>query len=111
VALWRKESGPVCPNVSLEHLNKAILRVSGVRLAHDAKRHGYGTHRQMVVKNAAIVADEMGNSDRVCRRHYLNAFCTEQEAADRFNITPEKPINIINLDEAPPTGTAVAATI
>jgi len=51
----------------------------------------------MVVRNAAAVAEEMGNSVRVCRRHYLNAFCTEQEAADWFNIAPEMPANIVTL--------------
>ena len=39
--LWRKQSGLVCPDVSLEHINAAIRRACGVRLRHDAMRHGY----------------------------------------------------------------------
>jgi integrase len=45
LAQCRKESGLVCPDVSLEHINAAILRISGIQLEHDAMRHGYGTRR------------------------------------------------------------------
>ena len=78
----RKEAGVVCGKVRLGGVNAAILAISGVRLRHDAMRHGYGTHRQMILKNVAQVANEMGNSVEICRRHYLNAFCTEREAEE-----------------------------
>ncbi|HEV7927523.1 MAG TPA: hypothetical protein VGR14_19385, partial [Verrucomicrobiae bacterium] len=94
----RKESGLVCPKVSLVHINPAILRVSGVKLPHDGMRHAYGTHRQLIVKNVAMVSEEMGNSIAIARRHYLNAFCTEQEARDWFNILPPGENNIIALN-------------
>jgi uncharacterized damage-inducible protein DinB len=60
-----------------------------VRLDHDGLRHGYGTHRQRIISNVGSVAEEMGHSVAICRRHYLNAFCTEEEAAEWFNIQPE----------------------
>jgi hypothetical protein len=52
------------------------------------------------VKNVGAVASEMGNSPHICRRHYLNAFCTEQEALDWFSIVPECPSNVIDLPHA-----------
>lgn len=100
LALWRKDGGLVCPDVSLEHVNTAIRRVSGVRLSHDAMRHGYGTHRQRVIKNLGQVAEEMGNSFAICRRHYVNAFCTEAEANEWFSVVPANPGNIIALADA-----------
>ena len=100
LAQWRESDGLVCPGTSLVHVNPAIQRVSGVKLSHDAMRHGYGTHRHAILKNVGAVASEMGNSPQICRRHYLNAFCTEQEAKDWFGIMPERPGNIIGLPEA-----------
>lgn len=99
LAPWRQDSGLVCPDVNLEHINTAIRRVSGVRLSHDAMRHGYGTHRQRVIKNLGAVAEEMGNSFAICRRHYVNAFCTEDEANEWFSILPEHHGKILKLPD------------
>jgi hypothetical protein len=95
LALWRKDSGFICPDVSLEHVNVALRRVSGVRLSHDSMRHGFGSHRQLVVKNIGAVAEEMGNSIAICRRHYVNAFCTEAEATEWSSLGPQQDENII----------------
>ena len=97
LALWRKDNGLVCPEISLVHVNPAILRASGVRLGHDALRPGYGTHRQQIIQNVGTVAEEMGHSMVVCRRHYLNAFCTNEEAVEWFKIAPadDGPTSVI----------------
>jgi hypothetical protein len=36
----------------------------------DILRHSYGTHRIAIVRNAHQVAEEMGNSVQIVRRHY-----------------------------------------
>jgi integrase len=100
LAQWRQEAGLVCFNINPKHVNVAIFRASGVRLTHDGMRHGYGTHRQMILKNVAQVANEMGNSVQVCRRHYLNAFCTEKEAVEWFTVIPSIPPNIAGLQQS-----------
>lgn len=110
LAQWRKSDGFVCPPTSLPHVNAAIRRASGVRLSHDGLRHGYGTHRHQIIKNIAAVAGEMGNSARICERHYVNAFCTEQEAEKWFAIMPETPTNVISLKDAPAQKAELAAT-
>jgi integrase len=97
LARWRKSEGPVCPPIDPSHFNRAIRHFSGVCLSHDSLRHSYGTHRQQIVKNVGAVADEMGNSPQICRRHYLNAFCTEDEAREWFGLMPATVSNIINL--------------
>lgn len=107
LGLWRKDSGLVCPDVSLEHVNTAIRRHSGVRLSHDAMRHGYGTHRQRVVNNVGQVAEEMGHSMAICRRHYLNAFCTDAEATAWFSLVPQKPATVIELSNSLPEATGL----
>lgn len=99
LALWRKPSGFVCADVNLEHINIAIRRACGVRLSHDAMRHGYGTHRQRIVNSVGCVAEEMGHSMAICRRHYLNAFITEPEAKEWFSLIPANEANIITLAE------------
>ena len=104
LALWRMNAGPICPGIGLSHINAAIRHFSGVRLAHDALRHSFGTYRQKLVKNVAQVAEEMGNSAQICHRHYLNSFCTEEEAKAWFSIMPTGPANVIampNAAEAP----------
>ena len=63
-------------------------------------RHGYGTHRQRIVLNLGAVAEEMGNSVVICRRHYVNAFCGDAEANEWFSIVPENPANVISLSDA-----------
>ena len=100
LAGWRKKEGLVCPGIDLPHFNVVVRSISGVRLSHDGMRHGFGSHRQQIVKNVGMVADEMGHSMEICRRHYLNAFCTEEEAKEWFSLTPDTVSNIINLPSA-----------
>jgi integrase len=101
--LWlapcRKPDGPVCPGTDLTHFNRTIRCLSGVQLSHDAMRHGYGSHRQRVVNNVSQVAEEMGHSVQVARRHYLNPFCTPEEAKEWFGIGPQQDSNIIALPQ------------
>jgi integrase len=97
LTLWRKPEGPICPKIDLAHVNQRIAEFSRVVLCHDSFRHSYGTYRQKIVKNVGLVSDEMGNAPAICRRHYLNAFCTEEEAMEWFSITPAGTSNIIPM--------------
>ncbi|MCX6922584.1 MAG: site-specific integrase [Verrucomicrobia bacterium] len=108
LAQWRKKEGLVCPGIDLPHFNVVVRSISGVCLSHDGMRHGYGTHRQQIVKNVGMVADEMGHSMEICRRHYLNAFCAEEEAKEWFSVVPPTVPNIINLPSAAAEPSVVA---
>ena len=99
LAPWRQKEGLICPGVDLSHLNAAIRHFSGIRLPHDGMRHAYGTRRNRVVKSVPAVSDEMGNSVHICRRHYLNAFCTDAEAQEWFSLMPPGEANIIPMPE------------
>jgi len=107
-AQWRAApEDKVCPgfgDTELRHLNAMIRRATGVTLSHDGMRHGYATHRRVVIKNIAMLSDELGNTEEVCRRHYANAFCTEAEATEWFNFAPRVPENVLPIE-----GTATGA--
>ena len=53
-------------------------------------RHSFGTYRLAVTKNAAAVAEEMGNSPAVVRTHYQNVASPEQAAA-WWQVLPAAP--------------------
>lgn len=52
-------------------------------------RHSFGSYRLAQIKNAAQVAEEMGNSPQVVRTHYQNLVRPEA-VTDYWNITPER---------------------
>lgn len=52
-------------------------------------RHSYGSYRLAQIKNAAQVAEEMGNSPQVVRTHYQNLVRPEV-VADYWQITPDR---------------------
>jgi integrase len=62
----------VCPQgVRIDNLAKRLRR-RGVVWVKNGLRHSYGSYRCAVVKSAAQVALEMGNSEGIVRSNYLN---------------------------------------
>jgi integrase len=69
----------VCPQgLRIDNLAKRVKR-SGVKWVKNGLRHSYGSYRCAVVKSAAQVALEMGNSEGIVRSNYLDY--TERKAA------------------------------
>jgi hypothetical protein len=62
----------------------------------DILRHSYGTHRMAVVRNAHQVAEEMGNSVPIVRRHY-DAVLESSKAALWWQIQPTTPRNVLRI--------------
>jgi integrase len=58
-------------NVYRKHL-KAAANAAGISWEENLLRHSFGSYRLAVVKNAAAVAEEMGNSANIVRTHYTN---------------------------------------
>jgi integrase len=54
---------------------------AGITWEENLLRHSFGTYRLSVTKNAATVAEEMGNSPSVVRTHYQNITSPAQAAA------------------------------
>jgi integrase len=66
-----------------------LTAASGVAWIDDGLRHSYGTFRQAVIKNIGEVSEEMGNTIRICRKHYVNPMVTKAEGEAWFAIKPE----------------------
>jgi integrase len=72
----------VCPQgVRIDNLAKRVKR-KGVTWVKNGLRHSYGSYRCAVVKSAAQVALEMGNSEAIVRSNYLDY--TERSAATKW---------------------------
>lgn len=54
----------------------------------DALRHSYGSFRNAVLRNLPQVAEEMGTSETMLRRHYHNPR-TSEEGAEWFALRPD----------------------
>lgn len=67
-------SGPVFPGRKLVNGYRRAARRAGLRWKHNGLRHGYGSFRAALTRNVAQVADEMGNSPAVVRRHYRTPY-------------------------------------
>jgi integrase len=72
----------VCPQgLRIDNLAKRVKR-GGVKWVKNGLRHSYGSYRCAVVKSAAQVALEMGNSEAIVRSNYLDY--TERAEATKW---------------------------
>jgi integrase len=72
----------VCPQgLRIDNLAKRVKR-GGVKWVKNGLRHSYGSYRCAVVKSAAQVALEMGNSESIVRSNYLDY--TERAEATKW---------------------------
>lgn len=96
---YAQESGPVAPTIW--HYNQLFM---AARKAAKLKRgwsgnelrHGYASARLAVTRNAALVAEEMGNSVAIVRSHYAEVL-TPEEGTEYFAMSPKAPDNIVNI--------------
>jgi integrase len=77
----------ISPDVYRRHL-EAAAAAAGIDWHANVLRHSYGTYRLAVTKNAAQVAEEMGNSPAMIRAHYQNT-CSPEAAREWFTIAPD----------------------
>lgn len=87
------QTGPVCLLNPSEEGETARLgkEVFGDGWPQDALRHSYGSFRNAVLRNLPQVAEEMGTSEAMLRRHYHNPKTTE-EGEEWFALRPNVPI-------------------
>ncbi|CAN5417964.1 hypothetical protein BH09VER1_BH09VER1_29280 [soil metagenome] len=96
----RKKTGRVLSGVSDEfaqatQFRKAVARICDdegkprISIVHNGLRHSFITYRTAVLKNAAEVALEAGNSTRMIFEHYRE-LATADEAKAWFAVHPQK---------------------
>jgi site-specific recombinase XerC len=95
----RKRQGRILPNHNtfthrFVDWREANHDMTFWRGKQDVLRHSYGTHRMATIRNAHEVAEEMGNSVAIIRRHY-DAVLEPSKAVEWWAIKPTKPENVV----------------
>lgn len=80
-------SGPVIAN-RIDHNIVALRNRLGIKWPDNGLRHSFGSYRLALTQNAAQLAEEMGNSVQMIRRHYAEAVFPD-EAQEWFSIAPK----------------------
>ena len=94
---WRNAKGHVFEDRSNQMMEiRRLKRRTGLNWNANALRHSYGTNRNAEMGNAGQLAEEMGTSITMIRRHY-DAVPADIEPADYFGIMPGETAKIIPL--------------
>jgi integrase len=87
-AIKPPKTGRIVPNVNMTPRQFRIAAAAGLKWKHNASRHSFGSYRMAEIKNAYHVAEEMGNTPAMVKKHYFQAV-TKAEAAKFWAIRPE----------------------
>lgn len=87
-AIKPPKTGRIVPNVNMTPRQFRIAAAAGLKWKHNASRHSFGSYRMAEIKNAFHVAEEMGNTPAIVKKHYFQAV-TKAEAAKFWAIRPE----------------------
>lgn len=80
-------TGRIVPNVNMTQRQFEAAAEAGLKWKHNASRHSFGSYRMVEIKNAFYVAEEMGNSPAMVKKHYFQAV-TKAEAGRFWAIRP-----------------------
>jgi integrase len=82
---YRKEKGPLVPfsDGALRRRMKKLLKHARIDLPNNALRHSYASYwlARSTLAGVGELAKRMGNSESVCRRHYLETLTPEEGQA------------------------------
>jgi integrase len=87
-AIKPPKTGRIVPNVNMTPRQFRIAAAAGLKWKHNASRHSFGSYRMAEIKNAYHVAEEMGNTPAMVKKHYFQAV-TKAEAAKFWAIRPD----------------------
>lgn len=102
LASYAQERGRVAPTTfRYNELFGEARKAAGLkdRWEGNELRHSYASARLAELKNAALVAEEMGNSVQIIRSHYAEVL-TLEEATAYFAVSPQAPANVVNIRAA-----------
>lgn len=103
---YRKHRGPICIRATMEDQIETVVKESGVIWKKNALRHSFISYRMAIVKSAAQVALEAGNSPKIIFSNYRE-LVTEAEAKKWFSITPT--LEIVTNPSPETSDTAVSS--
>ena len=81
------KSGRIIPNMRMEKRMSEMQIRSKIPWTKNARRHSFGSYRMAEIKNVYQVAEEMGNSPAMVKKHYFQAV-TKAEASKFWAIRP-----------------------
>ncbi len=81
------KSGRIVPNSNMQTRQELLAQRAGLDWKHNGCRHSFGSYRMADIKNVYQVAEEMGNSPAMVKKHYFQAV-TKAEAARFWAIRP-----------------------
>jgi len=81
------KSGRIVPNSNMQTRQELLALRTGLDWKYNGCRHSFGSYRMADIKNVYQVAEEMGNSPAMVKKHYFQAV-TKAEAARFWAIRP-----------------------
>ena len=81
------KSGRIVPNSNMQTRQELLAQRARLEWKHNGCRHSFGSYRMADIKNVYQVAEEMGNSPAMVKKHYFQAV-TKAEAARFWGIRP-----------------------
>jgi integrase len=82
------KSGRIVPNSNMQTRQELLALRTGLDWKYNGCRHSFGSYRMADIKNVYQVAEEMGNSPAMVKKHYFQAV-TKAEAARFWAIRPK----------------------
>lgn len=81
-------TGPICPTKSSNKMTGRLSKASKVPWKHNGLRHSYVSYQMAILRDAAKVAEQCGNSPQQVQANY-KANALESEAKKWFAILPK----------------------
>jgi integrase len=81
------KSGRIVPNSNMQTRQELLALRTGLDWKYNGCRHSFGSYRMADIKNVYQVAEEMGNSPAMVKKHYFQAV-TKAEAARFWAVRP-----------------------
>jgi integrase len=83
------KTGPICPTKSSNKMTARLSKASKVSWKHNGLRHSYVSYQMAILRDAAKVAEQCGNSPQQVQANY-KANALESEAKKWFAIRPHR---------------------
>lgn len=87
IAPAQKKRGPIFPNEEVHTDRRTLVKELKMTWPNNALRHSYASYRMAMLKDAAGLADEMGNSPQMIYRNYRSVV-RPKDASNWFKIEP-----------------------
>jgi integrase len=84
-----KKEGPICPSKNPNKMTNRLSKDAKVLWKHNGLRHSYVSYQMAILRDAAKVAEQCGNSPEQVQANY-KANALESEAKKWFAIKPKK---------------------